>query len=96
MTVKSGQLLVDEIIPRITAVVVRSAKRVGCEDVEEVTRDTIAMAVKMLSNIERAGKVASHDVTRVLKSISCARRKETYGFVAANIFPFRAQIICAT
>ena len=47
MTFKSGQLLVDEIVPRIAAVVARSVKLVGCEDVEEVTQDAIAMAAKM-------------------------------------------------
>ena len=56
MTVKSGQLLVDEIVPRIAAVVARSVKMVGCEDVQEVTQDAIAMAARMLDSVEKAGK----------------------------------------
>lgn len=56
MTIEAGRLLVDEIVPRIAAVVSRSVKLVGCEDVEEVTQDAIAMAAKMLDNVERAGK----------------------------------------
>lgn len=56
MTVKAGELLVGEIIPRIAAVVARSVKLVGCEDTEEVTQDAIAMAAKMLDNVEKAGK----------------------------------------
>lgn len=56
MTARAGELLVEEIVPRIAAVIPRCVKLVGCEDVEEVTQDAIAMAAKMLDNVERAGK----------------------------------------
>lgn len=56
MSPQSGYLLVHEIVPRIEAVVARSEKLVGCEDVEEVTQDAVAMAAKMLDSVERSGK----------------------------------------
>jgi hypothetical protein len=56
MTIEAGRLLVEEIVPRIAAVVARSVKLVGCEDVEEVVQDATAMAAKMLDNAEKAGK----------------------------------------
>lgn len=56
MTARAGTLLVEEIVPRIAAVVARSVKLVGCEDVEEVTQDAIAMAARMLDSVERSGK----------------------------------------
>ncbi len=56
MTIEAGRLLVEEIVPRIAAVVARSVKLVGCEDVEEVVQDATALAAKMLHNAEKAGK----------------------------------------
>lgn len=77
MTIEAGRLLVDEIVPRITAVVGRSVKLVGCEDVEEVTQDAIAMAAKMLDNVEKSGKPnikASHIAYYCLQHIKSGRR----------------------
>ena len=56
MSPQASYLFVDEIVPRIQAVVARSVKLVGCEDVEEVTQDAIAMAARMLDKVERSGK----------------------------------------
>ena len=56
MSPQARYLLINEIIPRIEAVIPRSVKLVGFEDVEEVTQDAIAIAAKMLDNVEREGK----------------------------------------
>ena len=50
-------MLIDqEIVPRIEAVIPRTVKPVGLEDVEEVTQDAIAMAAGMLDSVKRSGK----------------------------------------
>ena len=53
MSSSAGLLLVQEIVPRIEAVIPRSVKQVGSEDVQEVTQDAIAMAARMLHSAER-------------------------------------------
>jgi hypothetical protein len=56
MTVKAGQILVNEIVPRIRSIVPRSVLKIGSEDNEEVIQDTIAMAARLLDRNERNGK----------------------------------------
>jgi hypothetical protein len=56
MSPHAGWLLVNEIIPRIAAVVPRCVPHVGTEDTEEIVQDASAMAARMLMNAETAGK----------------------------------------
>jgi len=49
-------LLVNEIIPRIAAVVPRCVSHVGSEDTEEIVQDASAMAARMLTYAENNGK----------------------------------------
>ena len=55
MSPQSGQVLLEEIAPRLKAVV-PYIKTVGCEDSEELYADGIAMAAHMLEGLERRGK----------------------------------------
>jgi len=55
MSPQSGQVLLEEIAPRLKAVVPH-IKTVGCEDSEELYADGIAMAAHMLEGLEKRGK----------------------------------------
>jgi hypothetical protein len=56
MSPQAAESLVSEIAPRIRAVVPRSVRPVGSEDIEELIQDCVAMAAKLLHNNELNGK----------------------------------------
>src|ERR1043166_7175116 len=55
MSPQAGVVLVEEIAPRLRTVVPH-IKPVGCEDSEELYQDGLAMAAKMLDQLEQRGK----------------------------------------
>ena len=56
MTAQAGDLLVEQIAPRLRALVPKSVKPVGAEDTEEVAQDAIVIAAQMLHRVELSGK----------------------------------------
>ncbi len=55
MSPKAGFVLLDQIEPRLRAVIPR-IKPVGAEDAEELLQDALAVAAKMLHDLEERGK----------------------------------------
>jgi len=58
MSPENGVVLLEEIAPRLKAVVPH-IKTVGCEDSEELYADGIAMAAKLLDGLEARGKAVT-------------------------------------
>ena len=56
MSPHSGQMLTQEIAPRLRAVIPKSVHPIGGEDAEELVQDAIVFAAQMLDRIEKAGK----------------------------------------
>ena len=56
MSPSAGDLLVEQIAPRLRALVPKSVKPVGAEDGEELIQDAIVIAAQMLDRVERSGK----------------------------------------
>jgi hypothetical protein len=56
MTAQAGYLLVEQIAPRLRALVPKSVKPVGAEDTEELVQDAIVIAAQMLHRVELSGK----------------------------------------
>jgi hypothetical protein len=57
MSPKAGELLVNTIMPLITAAVARGAVRcTGCEDIQELVAEGIALAARSLDSLERRHK----------------------------------------
>ena len=56
MSPETGELLLQEVAPRIRSAVPYCVRTVGCEDHEEIIQDTICMAAKLYDNAEKAGK----------------------------------------
>jgi hypothetical protein len=59
MSPRAGAVLVDEIAPRLRSAVPQVAHTVGAEDSEELYQDGLAMAAKMLHDLEERGKVVT-------------------------------------
>ena len=55
MSPTAGTMLVEEILPIITANVPRGVRRTGSEDAEELVQDTLCSAAQMLDSAERSG-----------------------------------------
>jgi len=58
MSPQAGVVLTQEIAPRLRTVVAH-IQPVGCEDAEELYQDGLAMAAKMLDQLERRGKAVT-------------------------------------
>lgn len=56
MTAQAGTLLVEQIAPRLRAMIPKAVKPVGAEDSEELIQDAITVAAQMLDSVERHGK----------------------------------------
>jgi hypothetical protein len=56
MTAQAGDLLVEQIAPRLRTLVPKSVKPVGAEDTEELVQDAIVIAAQMLHRVELSGK----------------------------------------
>ena len=56
MSPHTSWILVHEVMPRLASSIPRSVKMVGCEDAEELLQDATALAARMLTNTEKAGK----------------------------------------
>ena len=56
MSPEAGMLLLNEIVPIITATVPRVVRPVGAEDSRELVQDAVASAAQMVDAAERAGK----------------------------------------
>ena len=56
MTAQAGDLLVEQIAPRLRTLVPKSVQPVGAEDTEELVQDAIVIAAQMLDRVERSGK----------------------------------------
>ena len=56
MSPSAGDLLVEQITPRLRTLVPKSVKPVGAEDPEELLQDAITIAAQMLHRVELSGK----------------------------------------
>lgn len=56
MSPEAGDLLMQEVAPRLRSAIPRYVKPVGAEDAEELVQDAIVVAAQMLHRVELAGK----------------------------------------
>src|SRR5580700_11378109 len=59
MSPQAGELLLQEIAPRLRNSMAHCVPRVGSEDIAELTQDSIAIAAGLLSSAEARGKKVS-------------------------------------
>ena len=56
MSPQAGFILQDQVVPRLRSAIPKVVPCVGSEDAQELIQDSIALAAKMLHNVEAAGK----------------------------------------
>jgi hypothetical protein len=56
MSPQAGELLLQEIAPRLRNSIAHCVPRVGSDDIAELTQDSIAIAASLLSSAEARGK----------------------------------------
>ena len=56
MSPQAGWMLVDQIVPRLKVLILKSVSTVGAEDVDELVQDSTLMAARMLNSAEKKGK----------------------------------------
>ena len=59
MTSDTGDLLVNEIAPRLTTLLPHSVTPIGTEDIEELRQDALALAAKLLTRAVETGKAVT-------------------------------------
>lgn len=59
MSPSAGDLLVEQIAPRLRSAIPRCVAPVGAEDAEELVQDAIVTAAQMLERVEMAGKTVT-------------------------------------
>ena len=67
MSPEAGWLLVDQIVPRLRAVIPRSVLCVGSEDHEELVQDATCLAARIMHNGEQKGKRVPHPKRSLLR-----------------------------
>jgi hypothetical protein len=92
MTLESGKLLVEKIVPRLRAAIPQSVHPIGHEDYEELIQDTIVAAAMMLDRLDAIGKqVTPGNIAHycILKA-KCGRR--SYGSSKTDMMAAGTQI----
>ena len=56
MSPQAGYLLQDQVVPRLQSAIPKVVHCIGSEDTQELIQDSIAMAAKMMHNVEKANK----------------------------------------
>jgi len=80
MTTEAGCVLVDQVVPLLTAIVGRGAvKPIGCEDHRELVAEGVALAAAMLASAEASGKEVSASSLAHYAAQSLKAGRRTYG-----------------
>jgi hypothetical protein len=59
MSPQAGFVLQDQVVPRLRSAIPNVVHCVGAEDAQELIQDSIAMAAKLMHNVEAAGKTVT-------------------------------------
>jgi hypothetical protein len=59
MSPQAGFVLQDQVVPRLRSAIPNVVHCVGSEDAQELIQDSIAMAAKLMHNVEAAGKTVT-------------------------------------
>ena len=92
MSPEAGWLLVDQIVPRLRAVIPRSVLTVGCEDHEELIQDATCMAAKIMHNGERKGKRIPHSSAAYYAIQHCKSGRRAVGHSAVDVHGSATQL----
>src|SRR3954451_7924138 len=92
MSPLAGEMLVQEIAPRIRSALPHTVPRIGAEDVEELVQDALAMAAQILVSAGAKGKsVTPGNVAFYAICLAKAGRRST-GFSKTDVLHSGTQL----
>jgi DNA-directed RNA polymerase specialized sigma24 family protein len=92
MSPQAGWLLVDQIVPRLRAVIPRSVRCVGSEDHEELVQDATCMAARIMHNGEQKGKRIPHQSAAYYAIQHCKSGRRAVGHSSSDVHGSATQL----
>ena len=92
MSPRSGWLLVDQVIPRLKAVIPRSVLTVGSEDHQELIQDATCLAARIMHNGERKGKKVPHQSAAYYAIQHCKSGRRSVGHSCSDVHGTATQL----
>jgi hypothetical protein len=93
MSPEAGWLLVDQIVPRLKAVIPRSVLCIGAEDHEELVQDATCLAARILHHGEQRGKRVPHSSAAYYALQHCKSGRRSVGHSHCDVHGSRTQLI---
>jgi hypothetical protein len=83
MSPRAGFILQDQVVPRLRSAIPKVVHCVGSEDAQELIQDSIAMAAKLMHNVEKTGKQVTpgNIAYYTIQHIKSGRRSTGYSTV---------------
>ena len=85
MSPEAGWLLVDQIVPRLRAVIPRSVLCIGAEDHEELVQDATCLAARIMHNGEKKGKRVPHSSAAYYALQHCKSGRRSVGHSCSDV-----------
>jgi DNA-directed RNA polymerase specialized sigma24 family protein len=92
MSPQAGWLLVDQIVPRLKAVIPRSVLCIGSEDHEELVQDATCMAARIMHNGEQKGKRIPHQSAAYYAIQHCKSGRRAVGHSSSDVHGSATQL----
>jgi hypothetical protein len=92
MSPQAGWLLVDQIVPRLKAVIPRSVLCIGSEDHEELIQDATCMAARIMHNGEQNGKRILHQSAAYYAIQHCKSGRRSVGHSCSDVHGSATQL----
>ena len=92
MSPEAGWLLVDQIVPRLRAVIPRSVLCIGSEDHEELVQDATCLAARIMHNGEQKGKRIPHQSAAYYALQHCKSGRRAVGHSCSDVHGSSTQL----
>ena len=92
MSPEAGWLLVDQIVPRLKAVIPRAVLCIGSEDHEELVQDATCLAARIMHNGEKKGKRIPHSSAAYYALQHCKSGRRAVGHSAVDVHGSATQL----
>jgi hypothetical protein len=92
MSPKAGWLLVDQIVPRLRALIPWSVPCVGSEDHEELVQDATCLAARIMHNGEQKGKRVPHSSAAYYALQHCKSDRRSVGHSCSDVHGSATQL----
>jgi hypothetical protein len=92
MSPEAGWLLVDQIVPRLKAVIPRSVLCIGAEDHEELIQDATCLAARIMHNGEQKGKPVPHSSAAYYALQHCKSGRRSVGHSCSDVHGSSTQL----